>query len=83
MEKPLELLLRNKDLDIPFCLDWATENWSALWDEGNKEIILEQKLKERDSENFMADILPYMKDPRYIKINERPILVIYRVDIFE
>ena len=83
IEKPLELLLRNKDLDIPFCLDWATENWSALWDGGNKEIILEQKLKERDSENFMADILPYMKDPRYIKINERPILVIYRVDIFE
>ena len=83
MEKPLELLLEHKELDMPFCLDWATENWTALWDGGNKEIMLEQILEDGDEEKFMNDILPYMKDSRYIKIDGRPVLVIYRINVFE
>ncbi len=83
MEKPLELLFKHKELDMPFCLDWATENWTALWDGGNREIMLEQKLEEGDDQKFMEDILPYMKDYRYIKIGGRPVLVIYRIKIFK
>lgn len=83
MEKPLELLLEHKELDMPFCLSWATENWTALWDGCNKEIMLEQKLEDGDDKRFMEDILPYMKDSRYIKIDGKPILVIYRVAMFE
>lgn len=82
MEKPLELLLKHKELDMPFCIDWATENWTALWDGGSKEIIMEQKLQDEDDWKFMEDILPYMKDSRYIKIDGRPVLVIYRVILF-
>ena len=37
MEKPLEIFLEHKELDMPFCLDWATENWTALWDGGNRQ----------------------------------------------
>lgn len=83
MEKPLELLLEHKELDIPFCLNWATENWTALWDGGNREIMLEQKLEDGDDKRFMDDILPYMEDSRYIRIDGKPILVIYRINVFE
>lgn len=83
MEKPLELLLKHKELDIPFCLDWATENWTALWDGRNREIMLEQKLNDGDEQHFMEDILPYMMDSRYIKIDGKPVLVIYRINMFE
>ena len=83
MEKPLELLLNHKELDIPFCLDWATENWTALWDGGNREVMMEQTLDVREAEKFMEDILPYMEDSRYIKIDGRPVLAIYRVNTFE
>lgn len=83
MEKPLKLLLEHKELDIPFCINWATENWSALWDGGNKEVMVEQKICDGDAQKFMEDILPYMEDSRYIKINGRPVLVIYRVNLFE
>lgn len=83
MEKPLEMLLGNKELDIPFCLDWATENWTALWDGGNKKVMMEQRIDPDEAQVFMEDILPYMKDHRYIKIDGRPILVIYRLDIYE
>nr|WP_305182378.1 glycoside hydrolase family 99-like domain-containing protein [uncultured Schaedlerella sp.] len=82
MEKPLELFLEHKELDMPFCLDWATENWTMLWDGGDKEIMMEQKLRDGDGEKFMSDILPFMKDPRYIRIDNKPVLVIYRVNMF-
>lgn len=83
METPIELFLKHKELDMPFCLNWATENWTALWDGGNKEIMYEQKLNEGDDKLFFQDILPYFKDERYIKIDGRPILSIYRCDMFE
>lgn len=83
MEKPLELFLEHKELDIPFCLNWATENWTALWDGGNKDIMLELNLNEGDDIRFMRDILPYMRDSRYIKIHGKPLLIIYRVNLFE
>lgn len=78
MEKPLELYLNHKELDFPFCINWADENWSTLWDGGNKDLIFEQKLMDDDDSKFMNDILPYMKDRRYIKIDGRPVLSIYR-----
>ena len=83
MEKPLEMFFENKELDMPFCLNWANESWNALWDGSNKEIILEQKLRDGDDDKFMDDILPYMKDPRYIKIEGKPVLVVYRMKMFE
>lgn len=82
MEKPLDLFLEHKELEMPFCINWATENWTALWDGGNKEVMIEQKLRAEDDEKFMKDILPYMEDPRYITIDGRPILILYRVNQF-
>lgn len=77
MEKPIFNWLNNKDLDFPFCLCWANENWSKLWDGGNKELLKKQELKEDDDEKFFNDILPFFKDSRYIKINNKPLLIVY------
>lgn len=35
LEKPAELILKNKDIDIPFCFSWANETWARSW--GNIE----------------------------------------------
>lgn len=83
MEEPPKILLEHPEIDIHYCFDWATENWTSAWDGGNKGIIFEQKLDEDDEEKFMQDILPYMHDERYIKIDGRPVLSIYRCDMFE
>lgn len=82
MEKPLELFLKHKEFNIKFCINWANENWSTLWDGGNKDLIFEQKLQEGDDEKFFNDILPYMKDERYVRINGAPLLSIYRPQVF-
>lgn len=82
MEKPLEMLLEHKEIDMPFCLNWATENWTALWDGGDNSLIYEQKLQEGDDDRFVDDILPYFKDSRYIRIDNKPVLSVYITTLF-
>lgn len=83
MEKPLYNYLNDKSLDFPFCICWACENWSKLWDGGNKELLVESELRENDHEQFWADILPFLKDERYIHINNKPVIIMYRPNKFD
>lgn len=79
MEKPLEKFLADKSLEMPFFLFWANEDWTMLWDNGEyKEVLYEHKIENDDAEKFMLDILPYMKDSRYIKIDNKPMLCVYQ-----
>lgn len=82
LEKPLEYFLHS-DIDFHFHLCWANENWSKRWDGGEQEIIVEQKIDDFDPNKFFNDLLPYIKDPRYETINGKPILIIYRNDMWE
>lgn len=82
LEKPLYNFLKS-DIDFHFHLCWANENWSRLWDGGNKEIILEQKHQEDDTKKFFYDILPFIKDKRYERIDNKPILMIYNPKLFD
>lgn len=82
LEKPLEYWLKHKEIDFHYHFCWANENWSKLWDGGNQEIILKQELKEGDAERFFHDMLPYFQDSRYEKIDNKPMLMIYRPSLF-
>lgn len=83
LEKPLEYWLAHKEIDFHYHFCWANENWSKLWDGGNQELIFEQKLRNGDADKFFNDILPYIKDKRYEKIDNKPILMIYRPSLFD
>ena len=76
LEKPLEYFLKS-DIEFHFHFFWANETWSRRWHGGNKEIILEQKYSPEKFEQFFYDMLPYLKDERYEKIDNKPMLMIY------
>lgn len=80
LETPKELILNNKDLDIPFCLTWANESWARRWEGKDSELLMEQTYipsKEKWKEHFDY-VLPYLQDARAIRIDGKPVFQIYR-----
>jgi lipopolysaccharide biosynthesis protein len=78
LEKPLDLLLEHPEIDINFCLCWANENWTRRWDGLEKKILISQKYTKDDPYKFIEDIQSYLYDKRYIRIDGKPIILVYR-----
>ena len=88
LEKPAEQMLANKSVDLPFCFCWANENWSKNWDGGNREVIMRQDYgKQADWEKHFQYLLQFFRDERYITVNGKPLLVIYKpeeiIDVYQ
>lgn len=82
LEAPLQLWLRERDLDLPFCLCWANESWSRRWDGRDNEIILAQRHSPEDDLAFIRHVAAYLEDPRYLRVGGRPVLLVYRPSLF-
>ena len=82
LEKPIEMMLSDSSIDMPFCLCWANENWTKRWDGGNNEIIVEQDYgDEQDLFNHVDYLCRFFADERYIRIDNKPLLVIYKPEL--
>lgn len=81
LEKPLDLLISHPDIDLPFCICWANENWTRTWDGLDSEILLKQEYSIEDQQKFIVDLEKYLLDPRYIRINGRPVVLVYKPQI--
>ena len=78
LETPLLNLLKDTNLDVPFCLCWANENWSRRWDGRDDDILMAQNNTPKDDLAFIQYISKYLKDPRYRRIDGKPLLIVYR-----
>jgi hypothetical protein len=79
LEKPVEILLKNKDIDLNYSFCWANEDWTRTWYGLDKEVLMKQEygFVEDWIEHFNY-LVEYFKDDRYIKINNKPVFSIYK-----
>ena len=82
LEKPLEQVFKSCKPDFPFCIAWANESWYAkTWIDHQKNadrLLIEQTYPEGDEERHFEAILPMLRDKRYILVDGKPLLVVYR-----
>jgi hypothetical protein len=84
LENPLEQMLKCEQVDIPFCLSWANESWTRAWEGKSKEILIKQEYgNEEDWGNHLNYLIKYFRDKRYIKIEDKPVLLIYRTESYK
>lgn len=82
LEKPAEMLLKNKNIHFHYCFSWANEPWTKTWHGagGNREILIEQSYGgEEEWSRHYEYFLPFFMDERYIKEENKPVLLIYRL----
>lgn len=78
LHQPLDDMLADPESDMPFCLNWANENWTRRWDAADHEILIAQQYLPDDDLNFIKSLVPYFTDPRYIRVGGKPLLLVYR-----
>src|SRR5258706_10474827 len=82
LNQPFDEVLSSGEPDFPFCLAWANENWTRRWDGEDQEVLLGQNYAQDDDTAHIQWLIKAFHDRRYIKINGKPLLIVYRAQLF-
>jgi lipopolysaccharide biosynthesis protein len=82
LERPYEEMLEGGRPHFPFCLAWANQTWSGIWHGAPDRILIEQTYPgaEDDRRHFQY-VLPAFRDPRYFRVDDRPLYYIFRPEL--
>lgn len=80
LDRPLREVLREGSPNFPFCMCWANENWTRVWDGMERKVLIRQEYSGDDSNKHFRKILQYFYDSRYIKIDDKPLFLVYRYE---
>lgn len=80
LEMPIEKYRDFSKECFPYCLIWANQSWARTWYRTGlgKSVLLEQSYGNEEAwkEQFNY-LLTFFKDKRYIKIENKPVYIIY------
>lgn len=85
LDKPIQNLLNNKSIDIEYFITWANETWTRQWIGKPNDILIKQE-HSPDEEIWSAHyeyLKPFFTDGRYYKIDNSPVLCIYRAELIK
>jgi lipopolysaccharide biosynthesis protein len=78
MSMPVEKLVAGSTPKT-FCLMWANENWTRRWDGRQSDMLIGQNYDEVPATQFIEDILEFLRDPRYLTVDGRKVVSVYRI----
>jgi lipopolysaccharide biosynthesis protein len=79
LERPFNEVLKNGDPNFPFCLCWANQTWSGVWHGRPNETLIEQTYPGfADHREHFEALVKAFEDPRYIRVKDRPLFMIYQ-----
>ena len=81
LEAPLDEMVASDKPDFPFCVCWANENWTRRWDGLEHEVLMAQHYTLEDSREFIHGLMPLFQDRRYIRVDGRPLLLVYKAGL--
>lgn len=83
LDKPIDEMLRLDKPNMPFMLCWANENWTRRWDGKEQDVLMKQNYSLEDDKKHMRWLCEKVfSDRRYIRVNDCPVFVIYRHELF-
>ena len=83
LDTPLNNMLALGKPNFPFCFIWANESWSKRWDGSENDLIQAQLYSLEDDLNHIQFLCKNIfSDERYIKLEGKPIFIIYRTELF-
>lgn len=77
LEKPLEMLMGGETDPFPFCICWVNETWTRSWDGMSGEVLIEANQSLEGTKAFIRDIEPILKHEQYIRVDGKPVLLVY------
>jgi lipopolysaccharide biosynthesis protein len=80
LNKPIDIILENKELEIEFAICWANHDWTRSWT--NRAGALDTLICQNYDINVNCYkhakyLASFFSDIRYLTINERPVLQVY------
>ena len=81
LERPLDEVLALGRPDFPFCICWANQSWTRSWEGNIRNMLMEQRYSAEDDLAHIRNLIRTLEDPRYIRIEGKPLVLIYRVEL--
>jgi lipopolysaccharide biosynthesis protein/SAM-dependent methyltransferase len=79
LNEPIEAVVASGKPNFPFMLCWANEPWTRNWDGMKSDVLMPQDYVLGWERSFATDAAKIVRDDRYLRMNGKPILGIYRV----
>ncbi len=78
LERPFDEVLAAGRPDFPFCLCWANEPWTRVWDGADRHVLVEQSYSEDDDRRHIDWLIRAFRDERYVRVEGKPLFLVYR-----
>lgn len=81
LERPFHEVLASGKPTLPFCICWANESWTRTWKGHKDKVLMRQQYSHQDDVAHVRHLLPALSDDRYIKVEGKPLVLVYRVEL--